>query len=346
MKKIIVPKKEIKNLGIEVIDIKKDIIKDNKNEEEKEKEKEKDNNANKIPSKITKKLNKEILTCELNLDDSLNTNEEIKKNKKEEKINISNNNGIIDSKRNESKENNRNILNLQNIQNIETIKINKSKNKVNKNTSKNISINIPSKNLDYIRNNHKLVTLIKDKDRNIRRRLIKNKPKLNIREKTREKAKSKPRVFNSSKKVNKIINFNYFKKRLINRKKAEIAPNTKNIKDNNKKLISKRTNNSKIFQKKYSSKGSINKPRLDYKINAYSNNINNTIDDEGIPKKLKLHFNFHKINISYVNSSKRASSLVRHNMKLTSFETSKTKKIKKNFDSLYENTPSIKKHKI
>ena len=345
-----IPKKikeiEIKNLGIEVIDIKKDVIKDNKNEEEKEKEK--GNNSNKKPSEITKKPNKEILTCELNLDDSLNTNEEINKNKKGEKINISNNNDIIDSKKNETKENNKNILNLQNIQNIDTTKKNKSKdkniskNKVRKNIPKNISINITSKNLDYIRNNHKLVTLIKDKDSNIRRRLIKNKPKINIRERTREKAKSKG--FTSSKKVNKIINFNYFKRHLINRKKAEIAPNMKNIKDNNKKLISKITNNSKIFQKKYSSKASINKRRLYYKINAYSTNINNTIDDEDIPKKLKLHFKFHKINISYVNSSKRANSLVKHNMKLTSFETSKIKKIKKNFDSLYENSSSIKKH--
>ena len=61
-----IPKKikeiEIKNLGIEVIDIKKDVIKDNKNEEEKEKEK--GNNSNKKPSEITKKPNKEILTCE------------------------------------------------------------------------------------------------------------------------------------------------------------------------------------------------------------------------------------------------------------------------------------------
>ena len=335
---------EIKNLGIEVIDIKKDVIKDNK--KEKEKEKEKDNNTNKKPSEITKKINKETPTCELNLDDNIHPNEEMNKNKKGEKINISNNNGIIDSKINESKENNRNVSNLQNIQNIDSINKNKSKdkniskNKINKKQSKNISINITSKNLDFFKNNHKFVTLIKDKDSNMRRRLIKNKPKLNIREKT----KSKPRVFTNSNKVNEIINYDYFKRHLINKKRVEITPNMKNIKDKNKTLISKRINNSKLFQKRYSSKGSINKRRLDYKINAYSNNINNTIDNEYIPKKIKLYFNFHKINISYVNSSKRASSLSKHNMKLTSFETSKIKKLKKNFDSLYENTSSIKKH--
>ena len=323
---------EIKNLGIELIDIKKDVKKENSKEKEKDKDKK--------TTEINKKICKEILTCELNLDDSINPSEEANKNKKEEKIEISNKN--VNSKREEK---NKNIQDLQNVQSNEPIKKNKSKdkniskNKTNNNISKNIGINTTSKKLDLYKNNHKLVTLIKDKDNNVRRRLIKNNHKLNIREKT----KSKSRVFTSSKKVNKIINFNYYKRRLTHRKRAEVTPNMKNIKYNSKKLISKRTNNSKIFHKKYSSKGSINKQRLNYKKNAYSNNINNTIEDDDIPKKLKLHFNFHKINISYVKSSKRAKSLAKHNMKLSSYDTSKSKKIK-NVDHLHENTSSIKKN--
>ena len=331
---------EMNNIGIEVIDIKKEITKDNKKEKEVEntKESEKENKAKEITVKIHKINNEEILTCNKNLDTKIKED----KFKKEEINNLSNNFEIIDVKTNENKENT-NIQNLQNNQNIDSIKQNKSKdkktnqNKINNNISKNISINTTSKKVDLFKNNRKLVTLIKDKDTNIRRRLIKNSHKMNIREKT------KPRVFKSSKKANKLINYKNFKRHLIHQKNAQITPNLKKI-NTNKLISNKRGNNSRVFQKKYSSKGSINKQRLNYRSTAYSNNINNTLDGDDIPKKLKLHFNFQKITLSYVKSSKRASSHTKHNMKMTSFETSKTKKNKKNFGLLYEKDSSIKKN--
>ena len=74
-------------------------------------------------------------------------------------------------------------------------------------------------------------------------------------------------------------------------------------------------------------------------------NINNTIDDEDIPKKLKIHFNFQKLNINMVNNSKRANSVAKHNIKLSSFETNRVKNDLKNLNTLYEINASIKKAK-
>ena len=311
---------EIKNIGLEVIGLKKEKKEKVKNEKEKEKE---------------KKLNEKI-------EDNIKTDKEILELKiKKEKKKVDSNK---EKDENLYKSDNENLdkENDINIQNLNSIKKEKSKEKTKNNSKNKINnfvknINTTSKKVDIFKK-HKLVTLIKDKgiQTNIRRKLIKNKNKLNIREKT------KSRDIKSSKKPNKIINYNYFKRK-IKRKKEVITPNLKRLKYNSKKIISKKTSNNKIFQKKYSSKGSIKKQNLIYKINLYSNNINNTIDDGEIPKKTKLHFNFQKINISYVRSSKRANSTTKHNMKLNSFETSKTKK-KKNFENVYENNSSIKKN--
>ena len=172
----------------------------------------------------------------------------------------------------------------------------------------------------------------------MRRKLIKNNNKVNIRERTRS------RPFKSNKKPSKIIKNNNFKRRIILRKKEDIInQNLKNIRYNSKEIIRKRVSFSKDIRKRYSSKGKLKKQNLYDKINSYSNNINNTIDDVNLPNKLKMHFNLHKINISYFNNSKKALSVARQNMKLASFELSKLKKETKKFEIFYRNNTDSNK---
>ena len=318
---------KIKEIEIE----NKEIKKDEKNENEKEKEKEfLDEKMNSDRKKDNENKRYEIVLETINQEISKENEDKNKKNPPKE---------ILNSVERETKEDS------TKIQDINSIKQNKLKdiNKNSKNNSKNkinnnIIINTTTKKNDNFKSKDKIVTLIKDKDNhnNIRRKLIKNNHKLNIREKTRSR-----RAIKSTKKPNKIINYNNFKKR----KYMEITPNLKNLKYNSKKLIKKRINNSKILRKKFSSKGNINKQKLIYKKNnIYSNNINNTIDDNEMPKKYILHFNFHKLNLSSMKGSKRASSVAKNNMKLNSFETSKAKNDKKNIDNIYDINSSVKKN--
>jgi hypothetical protein len=169
----------------------------------------------------------------------------------------------------------------------------------------------------------------------MRRKLIKNKHKLNIRERTKSK------VCKSNKKKSKLVNYMNFKRPLVTKKKKDISPNLQKMKFDSKKLVNKKINNSKIFQKKFSSKGNANNKKK----YLNPNNVNNTIDDEDIPKKLKIHFNFQKLNINVVNSSKRANSVAKNNIQLISFETTKAKKDMKNMNTLYEVNNSVKKTK-
>ena len=286
-----------------------------------------------------RKIDNENKAYEITLE---TTNKDLNKEKeKEEKNNINTPKLILDSNEKETKEDS------HKRQDINSIKQNKYKDN-NKNNSKNNSkkkinnnilkdINTTTKKNDNNKSKEKIVTLIKDKDNqnNIRRKLIKTNHKLNIREKTKSR-----RAIKSNKKPSKLINYNNFKRR----KQMEITPNLKNVKYNSKKLINKRINNSKILRKKYSSKGSINKQKFSYKKSVYSSNINNTIDDSDIPKKYKLHFNFHKLNLSSMNNSKRPSSVAKNNIKLNSFETSKTKNNKKNKEYIYDINSSVKKN--
>ena len=58
-----------------------------------------------------------------------------------------------------------------------------------------------------------------------------------------------------------------------------------------------------------------------------------------------MHFNFHKVNISYVNNSKKTLSVARQNMKLSTFELSKLKKDTKKFGILYRNNTATASNK-
>ena len=319
--------KENKNKSKDNIEIKEDkeIIEINKeNKDNKEIMKEEKQNI-----EITKN-NKENIDNLENIDKKENLeNKENKENNYNEVI-------LIDSGTQNKQEDNKSNNNINNINSKNNSK-NNSKKILNSNNAK--SINTTNKKTDLLKNN-KIVTLIKNKDNesNIRRKLIKNKHKLNIRERT------KSRVYKSSRKQNKIVNSNNLRRPFITQKKVDISPNLKNMKFESKKLVNKGTNNSKIFQKKFSSKGNIQKNKYYNKGVTPNNNINNTIDDEELPKKLKIHFNFQKLNIASAKSSKRANSVAKHNIKLTSFETSKIKKEIKNVSNLYEINPSVKKN--
>ena len=296
---------------------------------------EKENNINgKSTSK--KKINKEIINYEFE-------QEHIKQDSK-----IENDEKIFNSPKEFIDSLERDIyIKDRDTRNITSVNPNKDNNndnikKNNKNKLKsNKGINTTTKKSDFSKNREKIANLIKDKEYKdgLRRKLIKNNHKLNIREKT------KSRVFKSSKKPSKQLNNQNFKRFPLNRKKIEITPNSKNAKYNIKNLIKKGKNNCKLFQPKLSSKENIIN-KLIYKDNTYSNNKNNnTIDDENIPKKLKLHFNFQKLNASGLKSAKRAHSVSKHNLKLNSFETSKAKKDKNFLQKLYKiNTTSTKKN--
>ena len=309
-------------------------INNDKNKDIKKNEKENNIEEKGIPKKL---INKEIIDYEL---EQRNTKQD-SKTKTDENIFIPQKE-FIDSL---ERETNKKDIDIRNISSIKqnTIGENDNNKKNNKNKiSNNIikGINTTTKKSDFSKNRGKIVTLIKDKDyqNSIRRKLIKNNHKLNIREKT------KSRVFKSSKKPSKRIEYNNYKRLPFHRKKMEVTPNLKNDKYNSKKLINKRINNSKLFHKKIGSKENIQKNNLIYKGNTFSNHkYNNTIDDENNPKKIKFHFNFQRLNISGLKSAKRARSVAKHNLKLNSFETSKIRRDRNFLDNIYKIYTSSKK---
>ena len=319
---------KIKEIEIEIE------INNDKNKDIKKNEKENNIEEKGIPKKL---INKEIIDYEL---EQRNTKQD-SKTKTDENIFIPQKE-FIDSL---ERETNKKDIDIRNISSIKqnTIGENDNNKKNNKNKiSNNIikGINTTTKKSDFSKNRGKIVTLIKDKDyqNSIRRKLIKNNHKLNIREKT------KSRVFKSSKKPSKRIEYNNYKRLPFHRKKMEVTPNLKNDKYNSKKLINKRINNSKLFHKKIGSKENIQKNNLIYKGNTFSNHkYNNTIDDENNPKKIKFHFNFQRLNISGLKSAKRARSVAKHNLKLNSFETSKIRRDRNFLDNIYKIYTSSKK---
>ena len=287
--------------------------------------------------KIDSTENKEKINTNVNTVDNKENLENLenveKKGNEENKDKVNKNNDIIlvnVTMQNKSD----NINNMNAGVNSKNNSKNNSKKKLNNNIYRNNINNSTNKKINVMKNN-KIVTLIKNKDNqsNIRRKLIKNKHRLNIRERTKSK------ITKSNKKPSKLVTYNNLKRPFTVQKKIEINKNLNNMKFNSKKLVNKRTNNSKIFQKKFSSKGNVNNRKKI--VNPI--NVNNTIEDEEIPKKLKIHFNFQKINENLINSSKRTNSIVKHNIKLSSYETIKVKKDAKYMNNMYEINTTVKK---
>jgi len=299
---------------------------DNNNNVKKEEQNEENNNEIKneqkeekiveSENKSDKKIEQNILTSELEQETiikHMNT-----QNENNEKNNLREFIKPLIPKGNESSKNNNNPIKSNIINSKKRLNINSSK----KNKDKNITLITNKNNLNN--------------PNNVRRKLIKNEHKLNIR------VKSRP--FGSQKKANNLINFHNLKRNLLKNKKLEISPNLKKIKNNSKNLIHKRLNNYNIFRNKLNSKDYLNKKKLSKRGNLASTNINNTIDNLDIPNKTKVYFNFQKISMNQAKSSKRAHSAAKHNMKMNSFETSKIKNDKKYVDNILDINNSIKKN--
>jgi serine/threonine protein kinase len=320
------------------IEGKKEVNEIVKNEnEDKEKEKEKDNDEKKEEQveQNSKEINNEqkeekVLELGTKSDKKIGKNiliDEMEKENIIKHINTQNNeqNNLgefikpLIPKGNENNKNN--LMKAKTLNSKKKLKINSSK----KNKDKNITLIANKYNLNNINNPN-----------NVRRKLIKNEHKLNIR--------IRSRVFGSQKKTNNLINYNNLKKNVLKTKKLEISPNLKKIKNNSKNLIHKRLNNYNIFRNKLNSKDNFNKKKLSIKGNLASININNTIDNLDLSNKTKVYFNFQKLSMNQAKSSKRAHSAAKHNMKMNSFETSKIKNDKKYMDNLLDINNSTKKN--
>ena len=295
-------KKEDKNYNIEEIEITIDLRNENNNKKEETEEKNIDikKEENKKKESVQEKDNKNVVNNEKIHDEENNkdTPYDIKESANNKKINkeIIRSNNINENKISLQKKN-------ENFKEKEKVK---------------------EKEKDSV-----IVTLIKDTNHHhIRRKLIKNRHKLNIREKTRAK------ICKSSQKDNKVIN----SKKLNQIITAEISINLKRIKNggNSKKLSEKKLKNK--IDKKFILNKNIGPAKTSHKINSISKEFNNTIDNGEIPKKLKLNFNLNsnKINdITGRGSRPQRSIIHHHNMKLNSFEKSRGKRktdsnIKKN----------------
>ena len=190
---------------------------------------------------------------------------------------------------------------------IENIKKNNSKNK-------KVTNSAYKKNE---KNENKNVTLIKNKDfsNNIRRKLIKNKHKLNIR--------INSQAARSTKNHKKLLNHR-LKNNLNHSKNRDISSKSKRIKNNNKNLFDKRSNNANIFKEKMYSIENIKQRNL-LKIDK----INNTIENDNLQHYIKLHSNFQKDSINSIKGKKKTKSATKSEVKINSYEFSKIKKIKK-----------------
>ena len=312
-----------------------EIVKNENEDKEKEKEKDNDEKKEEQVEQNSKEINNEqkeekVLELGTKSDKKIGKNiliDEMEKENIIKHINTQNNeqNNLgefikpLIPKGNENNKNN--LMKAKTLNSKKKLKINSSK----KNKDKNITLIANKYNLNNINNPN-----------NVRRKLIKNEHKLNIR--------IRSRVFGSQKKTNNLINYNNLKKNVLKTKKLEISPNLKKIKNNSKNLIHKRLNNYNIFRNKLNSKDNLNKKKLSIRGNLASININNTIDNLDLSNKTKVYFNFQKLSMNQAKSSKRAHSAAKHNMKMNSFETSKIKNDKKYMDNLLDINNSTKKN--
>ena len=299
------------SLGINDIEINPNINQQEKEKiERKEKEKKiEENNTYKNRKKLVSNLEKENLMQYLNteyVDKNLDLRNKILEPYNKEDIHQS----II-----------KNTLKKQNISGTNSTQ-NKAKNII-------IKKNFLGKNKDYFKYNKE----------EIRSRLIKNGARLDIRTKSRE--------YRSNNKNNKTINFHNFhnfNKYIIQKNNADISPKLKTTKhNNNRNLIRRRINYTNIIQNKFSSKESLHNRKLNKKGNIYLNNINNSIDNEKMPYKIKVNFNFQNIYNYSSKNSKRTKSTGKNNMKMSSYGTN-VKKNKKYLDNLININSNIKKY--
>ena len=228
--------------------------------------------------------------------------------------------------------NNENEINIQ-------INDNKKINKLSKNNSLKNKMNIKKKYFNFSnKKKDKNIILFNNNQNNMRRKLIKNVHKLNLR------INSRP--FKSNKKPGRLMNFNDFKK-IVQTKK--VSPSSKINKNNEKNLISKRINNINVIQNKLSSKHKSNRRKFINNKNLLDNTINkiinNTADFIEIPKKIKSFLNSFIDIKNPEKNSKRTKSASRQKIKINSLEISKIKNNKNKKNDCLDSNNSNKKNK-
>ena len=231
-----------------------------------------------------------------------------------------------------SKEKDRNNHNLHRIKNPIISDIVKDKNINGVNSTKNNPKNVIHKKAHFVKNKE-----INPKNNNdyLRNKLDKNNINFNIRTTSHD--------YRNNKNTTKTINFHNFKLNYAQKTNIDISPKLKTAKHNNKNIIRKRINYTNIIKQNFNSKESLDFKNSNKKGNIYINNINNTIDNEKLPYKMRINFNFKQVRHNSRKDSQRANSSNKNNMKMNSFETS-IKKDKKYLDNLISINSNIKKY--
>ena len=253
------------------------------------------------------------------------------KNKNNKQISINNlEQGNIDHHLH--KENMRNNQNLHKIKNPIINDIMKGKNISGINSTKNNPKNVIQKKAHFVKNKE-----IHPKNNNdyFGNKFDKNNIVFNVRTRSRD--------YRNNKNQTKTINFHNFKLNYAQKTNIDISPKIKTTKHNNKNIIRKRINYTNILKQNFNSKDSLDFKNSNKKGNIYINNINNTIDNEKLPYKMRINFNFKQANHNSRKDSKRTKSSNKNNMKMNSFETS-IKKDKKYLDNLISINSNIKKY--
>ena len=230
------------------------------------------------------------------------------------------------------KENDRNNQNLHRIKNPIISDIIKDKNISGVNSTKNNPKNVIHKKAHFVK--HKEINPKNNNDY-LGNKLDKNNINYNVRTRSRD--------YRNNKKEIKTINFHNFKLNYTQKTNIDTSPKIKTTKHNNKNVIRKKINYTNIIKQNFNSKDNLDYKNSNKKGNIYINNINNTIDNEKLPYKMRINFNFKQISHISRKDSKRTKSINKNNMKMNSFETS-IKKDKKYLDNLISINSNIKKY--
>ena len=200
-----------------------------------------------------------------------------------------------------------------------------------KNKIKNKNINktkgpFTNRDLFYKKNNIKKVNL-RNVEENTNKKETKNNKKL-----------IKTNKYNNIKKQ--------FPRKYIVGKSVNIRKIRQKLKDKN--LIQHKINDTNIIKSKFNSKEKFDKSKIVKKENIYSNKINNInelYNNEYSNKKLNLKFNLGILNNNNTEKTHRkASSITKENVKLTTFQTIENRKKNKNYlDNLFNLNYNIKK---
>ena len=239
---------------------------------------------------------------------------------------------------NDGKNNGKENINTQNIKNNKKNKDEKNKNKI---TS---ALNLEQENIhrhlntEYEKNRKDRVVIISNKKKEKRKKSLKNDKKENIQNKVKKYTKKnfyvknkelpfkldnfgeikqkitinenkfnqriKSRENKENKKQIQTINYNKFKNHLIKKIHNNISPNLKNNANNNNNIKKAKTNFSDLSQNNHNKKNT--NPE---KINSNINQLHfNTIENERLPNKIKMNFNFKNFASNAIKNNKNKNN--------------------------------------